>query len=183
LIRNSPSGYGAVAIVLHWLMALLLIALFAVGLYMTDLSYYDRLYHILPWWHKSIGLFVFGLLLLRIVWRISNPTPTPLPTHRPWEVTLAALTHKLLYILIFLICLSGYFISTSKGKGIEFFGWFEIPALTTLSSDDTDLAGTLHFYLAWSLILLAVMHAAAALKHHFIDRDETLNHITFRKKP
>ena len=181
LIRNTSTAYGSVTIALHWLMALLMFSLFAVGLYMTDLGYYDSLYHILPWWHKSIGLLVMGLLLFRIIWKVSNPKPTALPTHKPWEVTLATWIHRVLYLLIFLIGISGYLISTAKGKGIEFFDWFEVPAFLELSADATDLVGEIHFYLAWSLILLAVAHAAAALKHHFIDRDDTLKHMTFRK--
>ena len=181
LIRNTLTRYGSVAITLHWLMAVLIIALFAAGLYMTDLSYYDSLYHIVPWWHKSFGLLVMALLLIRALWRVSNTKPSALPTHKAWEVNVAIWTHRLLYLIILLIGVSGYLISTSKGQGIEFFGLFEVPALRELSADKADLAGDIHFYLAWSLILLAATHAAAALKHHFIDRDETLKHMTFRK--
>ena len=148
---------------------------------MTDLGYYDSLYHIVPWWHKSVGLFVMALLLIRALWRISNTKPSPLPTHQAWEVKLAAWIHRLLYLIILLIGASGYFISTAKGQGIEFFGLFEVPAFQEISAEYADLAGDIHFYLAWSLILLAATHAAAALKHHFIDRDETLKHMTFRK--
>lgn len=162
-------------------MAILMISLFAAGLYMADLGYYDSLYHIVPWWHKSFGLLVMGLLVLRLVWKLSNKKPNPLATHKPWEVKTASWTHRLLYLLVFLIGVSGYLISTAKGKGIEFFGWFEVPAFQELSADNADLAGEIHFYLAWSLILLAAAHAAAALKHHFIDRDDTLKHMTFRK--
>lgn len=158
-----------------------MISLFAAGLYMTDLGYYDSLYHIVPWWHKSVGLAVMGLLLLRIIWRISNPKPAALATHKSWEVKVASWTHRILYLLILLIGVSGYFISTAKGKGIEFFGWFEIPAFQELTADNTDLVGNIHFYLAWSLTLLAVAHAGAAFKHHFIDRDNTLKHMILRK--
>lgn len=181
MIRNTQSHYGLVAVLLHWIMALLVIGLFAVGLYMTDLTYYDSLYHVLPWWHKSIGLLVTGLLLFRIIWRITNPKPKPLPTHKPWEVTTAFWTHRMLYLLILLLGISGYFISTAKGKGIEFFTWFEVPAFNELSADNTDLVGNIHFYLAWGFILLSAAHAVAALKHHFVDRDDTLKHMIFRK--
>ena len=162
-------------------MAILMISLFAAGLYMTDLGYYDSLYHIVPWWHKSFGLLVMALLVLRVTWKITSTKPSSLATHKPWEVKTAAWTHRLLYLLIFLIGISGYLISTAKGKGIEFFDWFEVPAFQELTTADADLAGDIHFYLAWSLILLAAAHAAAALKHHFIDRDDTLKNMTFRK--
>ena len=162
-------------------MALGLISLFAAGLYMTDLTYYDSLYHIAPWWHKSVGLLMLLLLVIRLLWLLLNPTPKPLATHKPWERILASISHRLLYLLILVLCISGYLISTSKGTGIEFFGWFEIPPLKQLSSDNTDLAGEVHFYLAWTLIIIAAFHAAAALKHHFIDRDDTLTNIILRK--
>jgi len=181
LIRNTQTRYGAVAIFLHWIMAFLMISLFAAGLYMTDLSYYDSLYHVIPWWHKSFGLLAMGLLLLRILWPLGSVQPKPLVTHKPWEVKIASWIHRILYLLIFCIGLSGYLISTAKGKGIEVFGWFEIPSFKELSADNTDLVGNIHFYLAWSLILLAAAHAGAALKHHFIDRDETLKRMIFRK--
>jgi cytochrome b561 len=146
---------------------------------MTELDYYDALYHTLPWWHKSFGLLVIGLLLFRFLWRFSNPEPQPLSTHKNWEVFLAQIIQKLFYGLILLIGLSGYFISTAKGKGIDFFGWFEIPAITqAIKGERADLVGEIHELLAITLFVLALLHAAAALKHHFIDKDETLKRMT-----
>jgi cytochrome b561 len=162
-------------------MAIALISLFAAGLYMTDLTYYDSLYHILPWWHKSFGLLMLILLVFRVLWIFINPKPQPLSTHTPWEKKLAAISHQLLYLLILILGISGYLISTAKGKGVELFDWFEIPAITELTSAEIDLLGDVHFYLAWALIILAALHAMAALKHHFIDRDKTLTNITLRK--
>ena len=174
MIKDTQSGYGKMSKALHWSMAALLIGLFAVGLYMTDLTYYDSLYHILPWWHKSIGLSIALLLVLRIAWRLFNSKPKPLATHKAWEINIASKVHVLLYLLIALIALSGYLISTSEGKGIEFFGWFEVPALLTLPTETADLAGAAHFYLAWALIVFTAAHAGAAIKHHVIDKDTTL---------
>ncbi len=179
MLKNSTEGFGLVSKLLHWLMAILLISLFAVGLYMTELEYYDSLYHTLPWWHKSIGLSVIGLLLFRFIWKAINSTPQALSTHKKWEVSLAHIIQKLLYGLILLIGVSGYFISTAKGKGIEFFNLFEVPAITPailkpLEEDRADLIGEVHEILAITLIVFAVLHAMAALKHHFIDKDETL---------
>jgi cytochrome b561 len=163
-------------------MTAILIALFSAGLYMTDLDYYDGLYHIIPWWHKSFGLLVLALLVLRLIWNLFNPKPVHLSTHKAWEKKAASIIHFLLYLLIFIICVSGYLISTSQGDGIEFFGWFDVPSALELNADNTDLAGEVHFYLAWTLIVLAAIHAVAALKHHFIDRDDTLNNMILRKK-
>lgn len=182
MIKNTSSSYGLVSVVLHWSMALILFSLFGVGLYMTDLGYYDSLYHIAPWWHKSFGLLLLGMLLFRILWKAVNPKPQNISTHKKWEKKTASITHFLLYILITMIGVSGYLISTSQGAGVEFFGWFDVPSVLEINADNTDLAGDIHFYLAWGLIVLAAAHAAAALKHHFIDRDNTLNNMTLRKK-
>ena len=181
MIRNTSTAYGLVAVVLHWSMALILFALFGVGLYMTDLGYYDSLYHIAPWWHKSFGLLVLSLLIFRLFWKMVNPKPRPLEAHKPWEKKIASISHRLLYVLTIIVGCSGYLISTSKGDGVEFFGWFDVPSVLTITPEYTDLAGDVHFYLAWALVLLAGAHALAALKHHYIDRDDTLNNMTLRK--
>ena len=182
MLRNSTTAHGSISVVLHWSMAILITALFGVGLYMTDLGYYDSLYHIAPWWHKSFGLLVTALLAFRMLWKVFNTKPLPLETHKAWEKEAASISHFLLYILTFIICLSGYLISTSQGVGVEFFGWFDVPSIVEINPATTYFAGEVHFYLAWALIIIAAAHAAAALKHHFIDRDNTLNNMLFRKK-
>jgi len=143
--KNTQESFGIISKILHWLMAILLIGLFAVGLYMTELDYYDALYHTLPWWHKSFGLLLIGLLFFRFLWRLNNPEPQPLSTHKNWEIFLAQIIQRLFYGLILLIGLSGYFISTAKGKGIDFFGLFEIPAITqAIKGERADLVGEIH---------------------------------------
>lgn len=175
MLKNSNETFGVISILLHWLMAILLMGLFALGLYMTGLDYYDPLYHTAPWWHKSFGLLVMALLLFRFIWKVSNPEPEALKTHKKWAVFLANIIQKIFYLMIFLIGISGYFISTAKGKGIEFFNLLEVPAITqALDEDRADLIGEVHEVLAIMLIVLAILHGAAALKHHFVDKDKTL---------
>ncbi|MCK5810584.1 MAG: cytochrome b [Cocleimonas sp.] len=174
MLQNTKTSFGLISRSLHWLMALLLTGLFAMGLYMTSLDYYDPLYHSLPWWHKSLGLLVFLFLLLRVIWRLSNPQPESLKTHKQWEKRLAHLIQKLFYGFIFFIALSGYFISTAKGKGIEFFNLFELSSIIALKEGTADLLGNAHEIMAILLATLVVLHALAALKHHFIDKDKTL---------
>lgn len=178
MLKNTDHSYGLIARLLHWLMALIIIGLFAVGLYMTSLSYYDSLYHKLPWWHKSIGLATFALLLLRLVWKMINTAPLPHDAHTRIEQVAAALAHKLIYLLLFIILLSGYLISTAKGAGIEFFGLFEVPALIPPFKNQGDIAGEIHLITAYLLIALVAVHAAGAIKHHFIDKDDTLTRMT-----
>lgn len=79
-----------------------------------------------------------------------------------------------MYLLLFAIGISGYLISTADGKPISVFGWFDVPAILSDAGAQADFAGALHFWLAWSVVVLSVMHGFMALKHHFIDKDDTL---------
>ena len=171
---NTSSGYGLLTILLHWIMAVIIICLFFLGDYMVDLDYYDKWYHTAPWWHKSIGLNLLALLVMRTILRISSPSPAPISTHQSWEVNLAKMAHLSFYFLLFTICISGYFIATAKGAAIEMLTDFYIPAITTLNEDQVDLAGNIHQFAAYLLMILAAMHALAAIKHHIIDHDTTL---------
>ena len=173
-LRNTIQGYGLVAIFLHWLVALVVNGLFALGLWMTDLTYYDTWYRRAPDLHKAIGILLFLAMLGRVAWRLFNVTPADEPGMTPLERRAAHSVHLLLYLLLFALMVSGYLISTADGRPIEVFGLFAVPALVSDIPNQEDLAGKVHWYLALTLIALAGMHALAALKHHFIDRDRTL---------
>lgn len=174
LIRNTSSRYGMVAVLLHWLMALSVIGLAILGLWMTDLTYYSPYYRTAPFWHKSIGISLAALLILRLCWRFLNPRPSPLAHHQRWEVRLASSVHALLYLLLGVVVISGYLISTARGQGVDVFGWFLVPALITDLPLQADRAGAVHYWVAISVLSLAAIHALGALKHHFLDRDDTL---------
>ena len=173
-LKNTAQRYGLVAILLHWLVAATVIGLAILGLWMTDLSYYSPYYRSAPFWHKSIGITLAAVLVLRLLWRWGNPRPAHLPNHQRWELGMAALVHGLLYLLLFVIVVSGYLISTAKGQGISVFGWFEIPASITGLPSQADRAGAVHYWVAITVLGLAALHALGALKHHFLDRDDTL---------
>ena len=172
VFRNSETRYGIVAKSFHWLMAILIIAIFALGLYMVELSYYDRWYKDSLEIHKSTGLLIALLWLLRLTWKKVSIAPKTLSVHA-WETKIAHLAHLCLYLLMALICVSGYLISTADGAGISFYGLFDVPASAT-GENQEDTAGVIHKYLAWALIALVALHVAGALKHHFIDKDNTL---------
>lgn len=173
-IKNTSKNYGLISILLHWGMALVVVALFALGLWMRGLSYYDEWYRIGPDVHKSVGILLAIALLLRIIWRCFNVRPDDAETLKRWEQYSAHIVHYLLYVLLMAIVLSGYLISTADGRPVEVFGWFAVPAMGELFDNQEDLAGQVHEYLAYSVIILALLHALAALKHHFIDKDNTL---------
>lgn len=178
--KNSTNRFGVIAVALHWLVAISVFALFGLGLWMTELDYYDNWYKQGPWLHKSIGVLLFFVVIFRLCWRVLTPPPVALTSHKQWEVRIAHITHLLFYLLLLTIMVSGYLISTADNRSIEVFGWFSIPATITSIPSQEDIAGWVHLILASSLIGLALLHAAAALKHHVIDRDRTLNRILGR---
>ncbi len=173
-VRNSDHGYGILTISIHWIFALAFIGLFATGLYMVELTYYDPLYKTLPDLHRSIGITLAALLLFRFVWRMTNRQPKPEPNLKPYEIKASEAVHGLLYLFPLAIMLSGYLITTADGSSIDVFGLFEVPALLPAQKGREDIAGAVHFYLAYGTIGLVGLHMLAALKHHFIEKDRTL---------
>jgi len=172
--------YNRTAKLLHWISALLIICLFVLGLWMVDLNYYSEWYKIAPHWHKSIGLCLFAVTFFRLVWKIT--TKTPLIEGKKWEINTAKLIHNLLYALLFALFISGYMISTADGRAINVFNWFSVPGLGSIIEYQEDIAGDVHYYLALTVIGLASLHALAALKHHFINKDNTLNKMRSMKR-
>lgn len=174
MLRDNDTSYGWLTIVLHWTVALAVICLFVVGLWMVDLDYYHPWYNRAPDIHRSVGVCVVALMVLRLLWRLLTPTPRPLPTLASWERRASVAVHLVFYALVPLTGCAGYLMSTADGRAVDVFGLFEIPATITGIENQEDRVGNLHYYLAVILIILAGLHAAAALKHHVIDRDRTL---------
>ncbi|PFG09580.1 cytochrome b [Marinobacter sp. LV10MA510-1] len=179
-LRNSQATYGLVAVFLHWLVALAVTGMFGLGYWMVGLTYYDAWYKQGPDIHRSVGVLLFISMLLRVVWRLMNPRPEPVPGHRRWELVAAHLAHGLLYVLLFVAMVSGYLISTADGSSVSVFGWFDVPSITGRIKGMEDTAGVVHYWVTWSVVVLAGIHALGALKHHFIDRDNTLRRMLGR---
>jgi cytochrome b561 len=172
--RNTSERYGLVSLVLHWLVAVVVFGLFGLGYWMVGLDYYSSWYKTAPELHKSIGLLLFAVMLVRMLWRRLSPPPASLPNHGSLTRLASKLGHAFLYLGLFVLMVSGYLISTAEGRGIPVFGLFEVPATVSSIPNQEDVAGLVHEYLAWALVIFAGIHALAALKHHFIDRDATL---------
>ncbi|MFK8332150.1 cytochrome b [Pseudomonas sp. BJa5] len=179
-LRNSTSRYGLVSIVMHWGVALAVFGLFGLGLWMMGLDYYSPWRKEAPELHKSIGLVLLAVMLVRVLWRFISPPPPALPNHGKLTRMASKAGHGALYLGLFAVMIAGYLISTADGVGIPVFGLFEVPALVSNLPDQADVAGEIHFYLAWGLVIFAGLHALAALKHHFIDRDATLKRMLGR---
>ncbi|MCZ6488821.1 MAG: cytochrome b [Gammaproteobacteria bacterium] len=177
---NTIDRFGLVAIILHWVIALTIFGLFVVGWYMIDLTYYDKLKYTLPAFHKSIGMLLILVFGFWVIWKLINLTPEPVEGSTRFEIIASKLAHLGLAGLIAIILLTGYLIPTAKGMGISVFGWFEVPATITSIPQQEDITGLIHKYLAYTIIGLALLHAAAALKHHFINKDDTLRRMLGR---
>lgn len=171
-MSNSLATYNKLAKLLHWFSAIMVIGLFAAGYWMVDLSYYSEWYQKAPHWHKSFGLCFVVITLGRLIWKLISSAPKI--EGSAFEKKAATYAHYLIYILLFTMFLSGYLISTADGRGIAVFNWFEVPGLGSFIENQEDLAGQVHEYAAYILIGLSGLHALAALKHHFIDKDNTL---------
>jgi len=179
-IRNSSSRYGLVSMVLHWGVAIVVFGMFALGLWMVGLDYYDSWRKAAPDLHRSIGITLFAVMLIRIVWRIVSPPPPTLASYGKWTRLGAKFGHLFLYVGLFAVMFAGYLISTADGVGISVFGLFEVPALIDSIPNQADVSGAVHLYLAWVIVIFSVLHGLAALKHHFIDRDVTLKRMLGR---
>ena len=180
LIKNTKARFGLVSKALHWTAAALMLGLIWLGWYMVDLTYYDKWYNASLHYHKSLGLLVLILALAKIAWHWHTRAPAPLPGLKTWEKVGAKLMHYVLWGMLLLLPITGYLISTSAGKPIQLFNWFELPPLVEVDEALRELAITVHYYLAYAALGLIAAHAGAALKHHFINRDDTLKRMLWR---
>lgn len=171
--RNAASGYTATAKLLHWLMAVLIFGLIGLGLYMEGLPFSpDKLKFYS--WHKWAGVTAFVLILARLAWNAFH-RPPPLPATLPRAMRFAAHAgHATLYVLMVAIPLTGWLMSSAKGVPTVWFGVVPIPDLLAKDEALGDALEATHKYLNWLLIATLVAHIGAALKHHFIDRDDIL---------
>ena len=165
--------YTPIAIALHWLMAIGLIGLFAFGLYMADLPLSPEKLRFYSW-HKWAGVTLFLLVIIRLAWRLAHRPPT-LPEHMGrGEQFVAHAGHGLIYLLMFAVPLSGWLMSSAKGIQTVLFGVLPIPDLLEKNKELGHLLQTLHWGLNMLLAAVVVGHVAAALKHHFLDKDDVL---------
>lgn len=171
--RNGPQKFGAVAQAFHWSVALLVLSLIPLGLYMEDLPLGLARYRYVEL-HKSLGLAVLALMAARILWRLFDPPP-PLPAALPaWEQWAAKLTHWGIYTAVILQLVIGIVMVWAANSPLTFFGWFAVPSPIIPDKQLKQLAGDAHRLLAFAIIGLLAMHIGAALRHHFVLRNDIL---------
>ncbi|MGL1337469.1 cytochrome b [Vibrio parahaemolyticus] len=176
----TPKNYNLAAIIMHWVSAITVIGMFVVGVWMVDLSYYSSWYKTAPEGHKAVGIMLAILTVGRFVWKLLSASPETEGTK--FEKIASKLAHLAMYGFLAALFVSGYLISTSDGRGIEVFGLFTVPGAGELFEHQSDLAGNVHMLVAWSLIGIVAIHVLAAVKHHAINKDQTLNKMLGKSK-
>jgi cytochrome b561 len=169
---GTTERYGKTAVALHWLTALLVVCGFTLGLSMVDLPISRQK---LQWyaWHKWIGITIFLLTCARLAWRLRHPAPTP-PAMPPWQVRAASITQGALYVLLVAIPVSGWVYSSATGVQVVYLGLIPLPDLVADDRQTATVLRMVHQTLNFTLLALVCLHTAAALKHHFFDRDAVL---------
>jgi cytochrome b561 len=124
-------------------------------------------------WHTALGLTVLALMLIRVGWRLTHQVPAPPPGSPAWQNAAARFVHGAFYVLMLVLPLSGWLLTTLEGDAVTYFGWFAVPALP-VSGLDEDFVEETHEVLGNVLLVLAAVHVLAGLKHQFVDRDGVL---------
>lgn len=173
-MKNTPERWGAISQAFHWTIVVLIVTIAVLGLTMDELPRTPKYFWVYTA-HKSLGLTVLALALLRLGWRLYAGATPPVPGTPRWQERIAGLTHWALYALIFAMPLSGWLYDSSSGlRPLRWFGLAEVPKLVGPDEAIADLSHDLHETLFWVLLCLVVLHAAAAFYHHLFLRDATL---------
>jgi cytochrome b561 len=171
--RQAPVRYGGIAILQHWVSAVLIVTLFGLGWRMVSLPPSPSKFE-LYLLHKSLGLVVLALSVVRLLWRVGGPAPAPVDGPL-WQRRAAGGAHWLLYALLFALPLSGWLFNSFVGFPLSLFGLVNLPPLAAPEPALKESARLTHVWLGYLLVALLAMHAAAALHHQFVKRDGTLS--------
>ena len=167
MLKSTPNSFGSIAKTFHWIIALFIICMLAVGFIMADMEPSPAkmmLYGL----HKSTGVLILLLVILRFTWRLWNLTPQMPGSLVPWHHRLAKLSPLALYSLMFLMPLSGIALSQAAGYPINVYNIFTLPTLLFKNSDLSKTAALIHKYGAFAFIGILILHISAGFYHHFI---------------
>ncbi|HRN62992.1 MAG TPA: cytochrome b [Luteimonas sp.] len=182
-LKNTDDRWGSVSQAFHWLIVLLILGLAIVGLTMGELPRTPKYFWVYTA-HKSMGITVLVLMLLRLAWRLYAGAPRPVAGTPGWQAAIASVTHWLLYALALAIPLSGWLYDSASGlRPFRYFGQFDMPKLVAPNEWLADRARDTHELLFWVLVVLVALHAGAAIYHHLFQRDDTLVRMLPRRRP
>ena len=171
--RNTTTGWGAVSMLLHWLIVLLVVLAVVLAQVMEEMPRSMARVEVYAL-HKSVGITVLALMLVRLAWRFLGPRPLSLPGTARWQAALAEVTHWSLYAALIAMPLSGWLYNSASNFPLQWFGLVNLPPISGRSAELKDFAHDLHETLFWVIVVLVVLHAGAAFWHHFVRRDATL---------
>ena len=173
-LRNTPSRWGWVSQLLHWAIVALIITQYVLASIAEDLPLGLKKLAVLAR-HKSFGITILMLAIVRLGWRLASPAHPPLPnTLKPYERALARFTHVSLYVLLFAQPITGWIMSSARKFPVSWFHIFQLPDLVKPNKALYDAMVTTHGILALAIIVVVALHVLAALKHHFVLKDDTL---------
>lgn len=171
--RNTRNRWGGISQLLHWLIALAVLALFALGWTMVAWPISPTKFELYSL-HKSLGVTLLALVTLRLAWRLSGSVPDWPPNTPAWERRAALATHLLLYLLLIAMPVSGYLINSAANFPLVIWGVLELPNLTAEDERLQALAELAHLSMFWIMAALVLLHVAAALRHHWLLKDDVL---------
>lgn len=172
IFKNTENRFGLISILLHWVLAFLMIGLTALGLYMVRMSISIQKLQFYGW-HKEWGMLALMLVIVRLTWRLRNINPA-LDAIPAWEEFSARAVHWAFYFFMFALPITGWLITSSADLPVSFFGLLTFPNLVSGNEPNRLLFSTIHEWLGYALIVTFCMHTGAALKHHFINKDNIL---------
>lgn len=172
VMKNTENSYGLVSRANHWLTAILFISALALGIYMHELPDSPDKFQLYDL-HKSIGISIFALMMLRLIWLKISPNPEQLSKNK-FEHILGHATKGILYLAMIFLPISGWLMSNSAGHEVAFFDLFTLPNLVGENETVNDITKFIHGTFGPLMILLVLLHIAGAMKHHFLYKDQTL---------
>ena len=176
-LKNTLDSYGLISKNLHWILAVLLLLNFSLGFVMGELEkgpLRSSLFH----FHKSMGILLLGLIILRLLWRVINTAPTSLSNNKLIKRT-SKFIHYSFYLILLIVTFSGWIYSTARAGPVDVFGLFYMPAIVEKNDIIGQIAKDIHIYSVYIFISFLVIHIFASIYHHFFLKDKTLKRMWY----